>query len=194
LRSQPTNPLPVEFDQFEADLINDHVTLSWSTHIEKNNDYFTIERSKNAEEFLSIGSIRGNGTSHVLHRYNFTDNEPLEGRSYYRLKQTDYDGKSAYHPEVKVITYIIAHPLLEVYPNPVDGETMKVQIKGLLQPSDIPIEIFNLQGSKVLEIVVPSNEWGQIEKEIDIKSLLPSGFYIVKAGKTLQLTRKVIVH
>jgi hypothetical protein len=190
----PTNPLPVEFDEFAADLVNDQVFLSWSTQTERNNNYFTIERARNTEEFFPIGEIAGHGTSLQGHRYNFTDNDPLEGRSYYRLKQTDYDGKTSYHPELKVIHYIITSPSLEVYPNPVSGNLIKIRIKGLADPTEVPIQIFNQQGLKVLEMTLAPGEDGSIKTELDMQTMLPAGFYIIKAGKTLQLNRKLVVN
>jgi hypothetical protein len=190
----PTNPLPVEVDAFDADLVNNQVSLSWSTQTEKNNSYFTIERARNTEEFFPIGKVAGNGTSSDHHQYNFIDNDPLEGRSYYRLRQTDYDGKSSYHPELKVINYIISSPLLEIYPNPASNKFINIRIKGLADPTEVPIQIFNQQGSKILEMLLAPDEDGSIETELDMQNTVPAGLYIIKAGKTLQLNRKLVVN
>jgi hypothetical protein len=88
------NPLPVELLKFTAIADNDHVDLDWSTATELNNDYFTIERSKEAVEFEEIINIPGSGNSNHLLNYSAIDHFPYMGVSYYRLRQTDFDGQS----------------------------------------------------------------------------------------------------
>ncbi|MBN8701889.1 MAG: T9SS type A sorting domain-containing protein [Bacteroidetes bacterium] len=88
------NPLPIELLEFNARSVeNKEVELTWTTTSETNNSYFTIERSKDAEAFESIATIVGAGNSNSLKNYQFTDKSPYKGVSYYRLKQTDFDGK-----------------------------------------------------------------------------------------------------
>jgi len=99
--------MPVEWLSFEADYIDNAVKLNWSTASEKDNDYFTIERSADAQTWNEIGIVNGAGNSSTIHDYEFVDplfnspplkgGEPAgEGVVYYRLKQTDYDGKYSY--------------------------------------------------------------------------------------------------
>ncbi|MFN8166569.1 MAG: T9SS type A sorting domain-containing protein [Bacteroidia bacterium] len=95
--------LPIKLTDFNAKLRQGVVKLNWSTSSETNNDHFTIERSADGEEFAEVGTVRGSGTTTVTHNYSFTDDNPLSGVSYYRLKQTDYDGKFTYS-DVKSIT------------------------------------------------------------------------------------------
>ena len=87
-----------------------------------NNDYFTIQRSENLEEWRTIGKIYGVGNTSTQMSYNWMDNSPVPGVSYYRLTQTDYDGMSeSFHPiaisissEEKVIDKIINYMGQEV--------------------------------------------------------------------------------
>lgn len=97
-------PLPVEFDKINLLLQrNGSINIQWSTRSEMNNDYFTIERSLNGLGFYSIGEVRGAGNSVAEVFYEFLDEEPLPGISFYRIKQTDYDGKFAYSNVKSVI-------------------------------------------------------------------------------------------
>ncbi|NJM24348.1 MAG: T9SS type A sorting domain-containing protein [Bacteroidia bacterium] len=68
-----------------------------------NNDYFTIERSANTSSWDSLVSIDGAGTTAEKRHYSYSDNWPYGGRSYYRLRQTDYDGQTSYSNVVGVI-------------------------------------------------------------------------------------------
>ena len=95
-------PLPVEFSDFKAILIDDKVELSWVTYTEINNDYFTIERSLDGLTWRDLAVMQGAGNSNLKLNYSYQDAKPLSGKSYYRLRQNDYDGHSAYSRVVAV--------------------------------------------------------------------------------------------
>ncbi|MBL0063778.1 MAG: hypothetical protein IPP38_01905 [Bacteroidetes bacterium] len=105
------NPLPIELATFSATLVNKQVDVKWTTQAEINNHYFTIERSADNVTFSELGRVDGAGNTTTTQNYSFTDFHPLTGVSYYRLKQTDYDGKCAYFP-ASVIRNIRKEPSL----------------------------------------------------------------------------------
>jgi hypothetical protein len=84
--------LPIELLSFEAKSADNAVDLSWTTATEINNDYFTIEKSKSGFDFFEVCRVDGAGNSISPIYYEFSDKDPLDGISYYRLRQTDYDG------------------------------------------------------------------------------------------------------
>ncbi|MEO8761425.1 MAG: T9SS type A sorting domain-containing protein [Bacteroidia bacterium] len=89
--------LPIQLADFTATQNVNEVDLKWSTVTEKNNSYFTIERSadgKTFEELNKIKSIAENGNSTSTLYYTDVDYTPLAGTSYYRLSQTDFNGKT----------------------------------------------------------------------------------------------------
>lgn len=94
--------LPIELLTFSATLNNDIVDLTWITASEIGNDYFTIERTIDGNHFDSILSVDGSGYSNTHITYNELDENPLMGTSYYRLKQTDYNGNFTYSDLVPV--------------------------------------------------------------------------------------------
>ena len=96
------NTLPIELLYFKAELNNEIVDLYWATSTEMNNDYFSVERSENGKSFDVIFTMRGAGNSSTNRYYSLVDNMPLSGTSYYRLKQTDFDGKFSYSPIVAI--------------------------------------------------------------------------------------------
>ena len=93
---------PVELIYFEGRAEGNIALLSWETATELNNDRFEIEWSRDAASFVHIGEIDGNGTTDMLKRYMFVDNQPLSGINYYRLRQVDYDGQFEYSPIISV--------------------------------------------------------------------------------------------
>ena len=96
------NALPVELMNFDATIVDDKVQLDWKTASEINNDYFTIERGADGEYFEAIGTVAGVGNTTNLSTYQFIDEAPLAGTSFYRLRQTDYDGQFKIYDPVSV--------------------------------------------------------------------------------------------
>jgi hypothetical protein len=95
--------LPIELLRFNANIEGDKVHLTWTTSSEKNNDYFTVERTTNTTDFDFIAKVNSylhNSTSPM--NYDAYDYSPKMGLSYYRLKQTDFDGSYAYSDYVPV--------------------------------------------------------------------------------------------
>lgn len=94
-----TNALPVTLDNFRAALSNKKVYVSWNTEAEVNCGSFVVERSDDNVNYTAIKTVEGAGNSTTIRHYSVTDNTPLKGVSYYRLKQIDYDGTTTtYHP------------------------------------------------------------------------------------------------
>ncbi|HKK39552.1 MAG TPA: T9SS type A sorting domain-containing protein, partial [Cryomorphaceae bacterium] len=89
-----SNILPITLLSFQASAKDITVQTSWITASEINNDFFTIERSKDGRFWEKVGTLDGAGDSHTELSYSFTDDRPYAGISYYRLKQTDFDGTS----------------------------------------------------------------------------------------------------
>jgi hypothetical protein len=85
-------PLPIQLLSFEAEPVGNTVLVSWTTSSEINNDYFTIERSVDAVNYAPIGTVDGSGNTNTTRNYTFTDIQPMMGVSYYRLRQTDFNG------------------------------------------------------------------------------------------------------
>ncbi len=86
--------LPIELLSFTGHKTLDGVQLDWTTATERENDYFTLLRSANAENYEPIGFVDGAGNSTSAISYSFVDDEPLPGLNYYQLKQTDWNGDS----------------------------------------------------------------------------------------------------
>lgn len=114
-----SSPLPVSLINFEAGWVGHYVNLSWVTGSETNNDFYTIERSKNGFEFTMVGMVNGAGTSTSENRYSLTDFESFEGLMYYRLKQTDYNGQFTYSKLIAMRRTTLKESVtFSLFPNP----------------------------------------------------------------------------
>ena len=115
-----TGVLPIELLNFSAAPENDHVNLNWSTATETNNDYFTIEKTSDGINFETVAIVDGAGNSTHLLNYSAIDENPFAGTSYYRLKQTDFNGQYSYS-EIVPVNFTKEEDLFSVYPNPAHG-------------------------------------------------------------------------
>ncbi len=89
-------PLPVNFTSFTATAQDYQALLQWQTAQEQNSRDYTIERSPDGIHYSGIGSVPAAGNSSLPSNYSFVDPSPLNGTNYYRLKETDLDGKFMY--------------------------------------------------------------------------------------------------
>lgn len=94
--------LPVELSAFNAVKNGQSVELTWSTMSERNNSFFTIERSLDAVSWEIINIIAGQNESSSINNYTIYDSSPLSGISYYRLKQTDINEAYSYSQIVTI--------------------------------------------------------------------------------------------
>lgn len=186
------NPLPVEMLNFSGKCSNGNAIIEWETASEINNDYFTIEKSEKGNYWLEVGIIKGVGNSTVYQQYSFIDKNINENLTYYKIKQTDFDGKFVtYNPisvNCKQNTNIKED--IQVYPNPTKN-ILHILLPKSKNISKFNIEIFNNIGNKVLEINKTNVSTDQIVEIIDI-STLPLGVYILHVT-TDELNRSVKV-
>ena len=87
---------------FDAHYEQDGVLVQWSTASQVNNDYFDVQKSIDGYEWKDGVRMPGAGNSNSQIDYSWFDASPSWGVSYYRLKQTDYDGKSEVFQPVSV--------------------------------------------------------------------------------------------
>ncbi len=97
-----SNPLPIELIRFAGNCADGQVEVTWTTASETNNDFFTVQRSIDGVTFEDVVIVDGAGNSSSIINYSAVDYNPYGGTSYYRLKQTDFDGASKYSDVVAV--------------------------------------------------------------------------------------------
>lgn len=120
-------PLPVRLALFKGSVLDNRaVELSWQTSLERNNSYFEVQRSSDAETFMAIGRVNGKGNADALTNYSLTDNQPALGTNYYRLRQVDLDG-TATNSQTIAISFRGGN-FLTIYPNPATDQ-VSIQLK-----------------------------------------------------------------
>ncbi|HSZ24757.1 MAG TPA: T9SS type A sorting domain-containing protein, partial [Cytophagaceae bacterium] len=179
------NTLPVSLLYFKVQAqTNGTVSLSWMTTTEKNNAYFVIERSQDGITFEPIGTVEGHGNSIQSISYSYTDYNALDGTSYYRLKQVDFNGQAAYS-DIKSVSFN-ANSFIKVYPNPSNG-SFKISV---LYEGDYEITITNILGQTVYSTSISSASMA----DNAIQTGLSKGTYFLSINATnIKYVSKVVI-
>ena len=185
--------LPVELINFDANLIDDAVHLDWSTMTEIDNDYFTIEKTKDGFIFEHVATVDGAGNSNVELDYTAIDNNPYAGTSYYRLKQTDFNGDYSYS-HLEPITYNPNTINFTVFPNPSSGSDIQVHLSGAGRDEAITFTILDIAGRVVYQVESSADINGRLTTSLKPKDVLAAGMYTV-IGKTevQEYSEKIVV-
>lgn len=174
-------PLPVSLTSFTAKpLNNSSVQINWTTGMERSNDYFQLERSKDLIQFDAVIRIKASEGSQGS-TYAFTDERPYAGTSYYRLRQVDLTGETSVFPAVSVV---IRPDAYGVFPNPVvNDERFSLRLD---EPQTANIHFFSADG-RTLPIQKVGVESGNLVLKTAGK--LSAGVYILTVEERGQ-TRK----
>lgn len=184
-------PLPIELLEFTAKVAGEKVKLNWTTATETNNDFFTIQRSFDGQSFEVIKRLQGAGTSTSVKKYEAYDFAPLKGVSYYRLKQTDYDGTSV---DSKSIAVKISSPgTIIISRNPTNGNYLLDFKTEAVSEGNYTINITNSFGQIVLKESLV-NFVGSYVRDYDFMSF-GKGVYIVSISSAYdQIVKRVVAY
>ncbi len=191
------NPLPIELLFFGAKLNGNIVELSWSTASEINNDIFTIERSIDGINFSPVSitpskAINGHSTEQL--NYSCNDQNPENGVNYYRLKQTDFDGKFEYSEVISINLNQLIYNSFNVYPNPNNGQRIAVSANGFAPNENVKLTIVDLLGKTVYIEMLLANETGDIHSWIIPDMNLPKGVLLIQiTGKSESMSKRIII-
>ncbi|MCX6207934.1 MAG: serine hydrolase [Bacteroidetes bacterium] len=175
------NLLPIDLLSFNAKEIAESVIqLNWQSATKTNNNYFTVQRSSNKDNWQEIVTIKGAGNSGVAKKYISTDNNPLQGISYYRIKQTDFNGSVSYS-EVRRVELGIKNLGISVYPNPVSN------VLHISTDSKAMLRIYNVVGKQIA-----IHHLAQGDNSINIEQLSLGVYVAVIETANGVITKKVI--
>ncbi|MFN5306016.1 MAG: T9SS type A sorting domain-containing protein [Bacteroidota bacterium] len=184
-------PLPVSLVDFEVYKTGKAVKIQWATLSETNNDYFTVERSMDLSQVETIATIKGAGNHNGRLAYEVFDENPLSGTNYYRLKQTDFDGKTEY-TQWKAISFETDHaPAVKVYPNPSSDGQVFISAGGFSDQTSLYFTITDIAGKLHAEGQLIAGEKA-VSTPLSIQQLSP-GMYVVQVRGENTLIREQLI-
>lgn len=186
-----SGPLPIELLAFTAEPQNYKVLLTWSTASERDNAYFTVERSSDGIEYNSIATVQGAGTSSSLKTYKAYDHQPPMGISYYRLKQTDFDGTYKHSALISLDFETVID--FSFFPNPVKtGEDITFRLNKSSLFKQMEVSVLDLNGKELLRQTLQTEH----KSEFTLESIsLQEGVYLLKVQTPYSSKiQKLVVH
>ncbi len=137
--------LPVSLTSFTAKAIDNRaVQLDWTTATERNNDYFLLERSKDLLVFEAVANVKAReGIAAQGNVYSYTDEQPYNGTSYYRLRQVDFDGTTT---TFKAVSVILRADAYGVFPNPVSEGRFTLRLD---EPKTAIVTLYGVDGQVI---------------------------------------------
>ena len=167
-----SNIVPVQLLYLRGKANGSRNELNWATATEINSDYFSVQRSVDLREFAEVGKVKSAGNSRQKIEYNFTDESPLPGVNYYRLRQIDRDGSSEFSKIIAINSQNTDSKFV-IYPNPSDGENIRLQFSNL-----------SLEGVRLIDLLgheIPFEMLSSSNNSLSIKPLRPlqTGLYFV---------------
>ena len=178
--------LPVSLTSFTAKAIDNRaIQLDWTTATERNNDYFLLERSKDLLVFEAVTNVKAReGVSAQGNTYSYTDEQPYQGTSYYRLRQVDFDGTST---TFKAVSVILRAEAYGVFPNPVRDGQFTLQLD---EPQTAVVKLYTADGRPV-----SLHKTGNTDSSLHLKASqpLPTGVYVLTVAERGQVRQYRII-
>ena len=186
-------PLPVELIRFNAIVNASKVDINWATASEINNDYFSVERSKDGIVFEEVLKVDGAGNSSSMINYFEVDYHPIVGVSYYRLKQRDFNGVDIYSSIVPVRYQPNGSFVFSLFPNPGEAKDIKIELSAL-KGQNILVVVRDIAGREFYSKVFITETDGNKTEALEIENTLTPGIYMVTASsKDASLSKKLVI-
>lgn len=187
------SPLPISLIGFNAKPYQEtQVQLNWATGSEQNNHYFSIERSKDGQNFSFFKSVPSKGNSSSAQNYLAIDENPVASISWYRLSQTDHDGTRKNLQTVKVeLKPSKQTAQYKTWPNPFREE---FNIQGDWEnEQEISVRLLNQNGRTIAERSFVVNEPRETVSMQSLGDLTP-GMYIIRvmSGDKILYSNKIL--
>lgn len=177
--------LPVRLLSFTAEQRGNSNQLTWITSAEEENTGFFVEHSADGSRFSELGWVAGAGNAASEQVYSFTDQLPLNGSNYYRLRQVDFDGSVTFSQVIRLDNRA-AETSWTVYPNPVSGgQELVVQHNG----NFADFSLYDLAGREVFRVRKITSE-GRLTFTT---AGVPTGIYLLRNAADGSARRVVIL-
>lgn len=190
--SPNNNMISIDLLSFEAHMNGEQVDIQWVTGYERNSDYYVVERSINGRDFEEVMRTEGAGKSNMEIRYFDIDSDPIEGVSYYRLKQTTTNGQHVYSGIVPVDFNPTGEPGMGIFSNSVSNDAARVHLESLIE-KEVLVVLRNEKGEETYGKVKITGV-GIAVQAIDTDGNLAKGTYLVTASdENVLYSRKLVI-
>jgi hypothetical protein len=172
------NPLPVELTNFAAARQGSGVVIGWATAREQNSAHFEVQRSLTGGEFSTVAKVTAQGNSSRPTSYTAIDEKAPASVVYYRLRQVDLDGKTAFSPVVSVAS---GKSELLIYPSPAQ------RVVNFMVAAATPYRVLNQVGQVLLQGTAEAGA-----ATIEVSKLSPGVYHLEFQTSAGRVVRKFV--
>lgn len=165
-------PLPIKLISFSNSVVANGVAVDWVTSMEKDFDYFLLERAASTLNFTAIAQVEGKGGLDMTASYSFLDISPNSGKNYYRLKSVDLDGTFTYSDVI--LAEWSSGNNVSIYPNPIQNRSFSIDLSDAVTSPET-LGVYESRGYLVFETALTS-----MRSTVDLPENIKSGVYVVK--------------
>ena len=181
-----TAALPVSFLNIKAYQQQAGINVEWHVGTEINVAGYEVEESADGRTFTKATMLNATGNSN----YNWYDAAVNKGDNFYRIKSIDRDGTTKYSAVVNV-KLGNKQDGITVYPNPVKGGRINVQIQG--EKGSYTARLLNTQGQTVWSQTL-GHTGGSATQTLQMNKNLTAGNYVLELNNgTKTYTQKIVI-
>ena len=183
--------LPVSLTNLKAYQKGANIQVDWDAFNEFNMNHYTVEKSSNGSNFISLESAPAKNNGLSVNKYSVLDTKPLQGNNFYRIKAIDNDGRVIYSMIVNV-NISGGKTSIAVMPNPVYNSRINVQFNNL-PAGRYNCMLYDALGQPVLQTVI-EHAGGNASQTLTLPSNIANGIYVLKVfNKSLSFDTRIIV-
>jgi hypothetical protein len=179
---------PLQLTSFTAECTSGAALIDWSTSVQTNVDYFTLDRTNDGVTYETVATIKGAGSSDGSLNYSVTDSNLLSGTYYYRLSETGLDGTTTRFNMIAFEPCSVDNSITACF----EREHINIQVQSN-SANTYSIMIVNMQGVPLV------NQSAAIARGINNISLSPAltdGLYVINvhnSDSTINYSRKLLI-
>ncbi len=189
--STATNPLAVKFAEVKAYAEGSRNRVAWANRTETGVRSYTVEKSRDALTFYTMGELSARSNSGTTEEYTATDTQPA-AIQFYRIRATEFSGVISYSPVVKVVRNDAGAASFSVYPNPVVQDQFTVQLSAPAG-EQIRLALYNNSGAEVFRTWF-HHPGGNAARTVELPERLPAGIYYLRlSANSIQKSSRLVI-
>ena len=188
---RPATALPVSIISINAYKQNTGSNVDWKVAQESGVVNYDVEKSTDGVAFTKFATVSATNTA-TAHTYSSYDAAPVNGTNYYRVRTNGVNGQSTLTAIVKLVFGKAVKPGISIYPNPVKGSVVTVNMEGLAK-GVYSLSIYSNDGKQVATKNITISNSGAVNEQINLPAGTAKGIYQLKLTGTNNFTQQLIV-
>jgi hypothetical protein len=170
--------------------IDENIIIDWKVATESDDEKYILEWSRNGQAFVDKPITEIKTIQSGLNTHRWIDSKPEQGTNYYRIRAVKESGTFKYSPILKV-QLTKEHKTINIYPNPMTGETLKVNVMNLAR-GKYSLKLINSVGQTIHSRQI-EHSGGSIAESFHLDNrYMPGNYQVSLEGSGFKISKHVI--